>query len=284
MAEVCSRRWRPPHLRDEATELLQELIRLDTTNPPGNETQAAELLRAYLEDAGVECELYARDPERANLVARIRGRGRQAPAPSRAHRRRARRSGRVVGRAVLGRAARRRDLGPRRARHEEPGRRERGRARDAGARGLPAGDGDLIFAATADEEVGTTGYGLSWLCDNHPDAVRAEYCVNEGGGDRVVVDGRPVYLCAVAEKMSSPFILRVRGRSGHASMPGIADNALVKAARAHRAARGVRAGAAALPETEAFLERLGRPRPTALGAARRARPAAARRWSSRCSR
>ena len=44
-------------------------------NPPGNETAAAELLRAYLEAAGVECELYARVPERANLVARIRGRG-----------------------------------------------------------------------------------------------------------------------------------------------------------------------------------------------------------------
>ena len=62
-------------LRDEATELLQELIRLDTTNPPGNETRAAELLRDYLEDAGIECELLARDPDRANLVARIPGTG-----------------------------------------------------------------------------------------------------------------------------------------------------------------------------------------------------------------
>src|SRR5438132_4817472 len=62
-------------LRDEVTELLQELIRVDTTNPPGNETRAAELLREYLEQYGVECELYARVPERANLVARIRGRG-----------------------------------------------------------------------------------------------------------------------------------------------------------------------------------------------------------------
>ena len=61
-------------LSDEAVELLQELIRVDTSNPPGNETAAAELLRAYLEDAGVECELYAKVPERANLVARLRGR------------------------------------------------------------------------------------------------------------------------------------------------------------------------------------------------------------------
>src|SRR2546427_10844363 len=62
-------------LRDEVTELLQELIRIDTTNPPGNETRAAELLREYLGDNGVTSELYARVPERANLVARLRGHG-----------------------------------------------------------------------------------------------------------------------------------------------------------------------------------------------------------------
>ena len=62
-------------LRDEATALLRDLLRLDTVNPPGNETQAAELLCAYLEAAGVACELYARVPERANLVARLPGRG-----------------------------------------------------------------------------------------------------------------------------------------------------------------------------------------------------------------
>ena len=62
-------------LRAEVADLLSRLIRVDTTNPPGNETAAAELLRDYLEANGVECELYARVPERANLVARLRGRG-----------------------------------------------------------------------------------------------------------------------------------------------------------------------------------------------------------------
>src|ERR671930_1378272 len=62
-------------LRDEVAELLQGLIRLDTVNPPGNETAAAELLRDYLTGSGVACELYARVPERANLVARIPGSG-----------------------------------------------------------------------------------------------------------------------------------------------------------------------------------------------------------------
>ena len=60
-------------LGEEVTDLLQRLIRVDTTNPPGNETAAAELLRDYLEANGVACELIAKVPERANLVARIPG-------------------------------------------------------------------------------------------------------------------------------------------------------------------------------------------------------------------
>jgi acetylornithine deacetylase/succinyl-diaminopimelate desuccinylase-like protein len=60
-------------LREEVTGLLQALIRLDTVNPPGNETRAAELLRDYLARHGVESTLYAMVPDRANLVARLPG-------------------------------------------------------------------------------------------------------------------------------------------------------------------------------------------------------------------
>ena len=91
-------------------------------------------------------------------------------------------------------------------------------------------NGDLIFVAAADEEVGVD-FGCSWLCREHPDAVRAEYVLNEGAGDRVEIGGKALYLCSTAEKMTSPFMLRVHGRAGHASMPAIADNALVKAAK-----------------------------------------------------
>lgn len=90
-------------------------------------------------------------------------------------------------------------------------------------------NGDLIFVAAADEEVGVD-FGCSWLCSEHPEAVRAEYVINEGAGDRIELGGKVLYLCSTAEKMSSPFALRVHGRSGHASIPAIADNALVKAA------------------------------------------------------
>jgi acetylornithine deacetylase/succinyl-diaminopimelate desuccinylase-like protein len=116
--------------------------------------------------------------------------------------------------------------------------------------------GDVLFAACADEEVGQD-FGLSWLCREYPDAVRADYCVNEGGGDRVAVDGKRIYLCSTAEKMSSPFFLRVHGRSGHASMPGIADNALVKAAPLIERLGRIRPTPRLLPETRAFFTALG---------------------------
>jgi acetylornithine deacetylase/succinyl-diaminopimelate desuccinylase-like protein len=116
--------------------------------------------------------------------------------------------------------------------------------------------GDLIFAATADEEVGDD-FGLSWLCHAHPDSVRADYCINEGGGDRVELGvGRVFYLCSTAEKMSSPFRLRVRGRSGHASMPSIADNALVKAAPLVERAAAFRPEPRVEPEVAAFMRLL----------------------------
>ena len=76
--------------------------------------------------------------------------------------------------------------------------------------------GDLIFAATADEEMGEgVAYGLEWLCEAHPDAVRCDYAVNEGGGDRVEIGGRVLYLCASAEKRSSP----VRAARARAQRP-----------------------------------------------------------------
>jgi acetylornithine deacetylase/succinyl-diaminopimelate desuccinylase-like protein len=113
--------------------------------------------------------------------------------------------------------------------------------------------GDLVFAAVADEEVGED-FGLSWLCREHPDAVRTTYCINEGGGDRTVVGERVFYECGVAEKMCAPFRLRVHGRSGHASMPGIADNALITAARFIDRLGNYRPEPRLLPETELFLE------------------------------
>jgi acetylornithine deacetylase/succinyl-diaminopimelate desuccinylase-like protein len=216
-------------LREEVTEVLQELIRLDTTNPPGNETRAAEFLRDYLGDNGVESELIARVPERANLVARIRGNENGPRVILLSHTDVVLadpaewqldpfggelRDGEVWGRGAL-------DMKGQVAAEAV--------AVASLAREGFEPNGELIFAATADEEVGA-GFGAQWLCEAHPDAVRADFCINEGSGDRVELSGHSYWFCSVAEKLSAPFRLRVRGRSGHAAIPGIADNALVKAA------------------------------------------------------
>src|SRR6059058_3908599 len=240
-------------LRDEVTELLQELIRVDTTNPPGNETRAAELLRDYLQSHGVECELYARVPERANLVARIPGTGGGPSLLFLSHTDVVLadaaewnadpfggelRDGEVWGRGAL-------DMKGQVAAEAV--------AIASLAREGFEPSGDLIFAATADEEVGA-GFGAQWLCEAHPDAVRADYCINEGSGDRVEFGGRVFYACSTAEKMSAPFRLRVHGRSGHASMPNIADNALVKAAPLIEKLGAYRPEHHLIPEVNALMQ------------------------------
>jgi acetylornithine deacetylase/succinyl-diaminopimelate desuccinylase-like protein len=213
----------------EVTDLLSRLIQIDSTNPPGNETAAAELLRDYLEANGVACELYARVPERANLVARLPGTGDGASLLLLGHTDVVLadpaewsvppfsgevRDGEVWGRGAL-------DMKSQVAAEAV--------ALASLAREEFKPKGDLILAATADEEVGDA-FGLEWLCQAHPDAVRCDYAINEGAGDRMQLGGATFYVCATAEKLTAPFTVFVKGRSGHASMPSIADNALIKAA------------------------------------------------------
>jgi acetylornithine deacetylase/succinyl-diaminopimelate desuccinylase-like protein len=80
--------------------------------------------------------------------------------------------------------------------------------------------------------------------------------VNEGSGDRIELAGRVLYLCATAEKATAPFIVRVDGKSGHASMPGIADNALVRAGRLLERLGSFAPSRRLGPETEALLAAL----------------------------
>ena len=162
----------------EVAELTQRLIRLDTTNPPGNETLAAELLRDYLEAAGVGCQLYARVPERANLVARIPGRGAGPTLALLSHTDvvladandwdRDPFGGDLVDDTIWGRGTL--DMKGEVAASAV--------ALATLAREGWRGDGDLIFVAAADEEVGA-GFGLQWLVEEHPDAVRADYSRSE---------------------------------------------------------------------------------------------------------
>jgi len=241
-------------LRDEVTQLLQQLLRQNTVNPPGNEILAANVLRDYFARDGIDVELYARDADRPNVVARLKG----GDGPSLlflshtdtvladpAEWDRDPWSGDLVDGEVWGRGAI--DMKSQVA-----------ASAVAFASLMREGfepSGDLAFLTVADEEVGQgTGWGLRWLVETHPEVARCDYAINEGAGDRLLLGGTPVYLCATAEKMSAPFKLRVRGRSGHASMPGIADNALVKAARYVDALGGYEPPRSMIPEARGFLE------------------------------
>jgi acetylornithine deacetylase/succinyl-diaminopimelate desuccinylase-like protein len=241
------------NLREEAAELLQALVRIDTVNPPGNETLAAKALQAYLARNGIATELLAERPERANLVARLPG-GDGASLLLMAHTDTVLAdadewehdpwSGDLVDGEVWGRGAL--DM--------------KGHVAAASvafaslAREGVRPPGDLVLALTADEEVGAEQIGMSWLVANHPEAVRADFAVNEGGGERYELGGRAFYLCAVGEKATAPFRLRLHGRAGHASDPHSADNALLHAAPVLEALGRFDFAPTLIPEVEAFLE------------------------------
>jgi acetylornithine deacetylase/succinyl-diaminopimelate desuccinylase-like protein len=213
-----------------AVDLLQRLIRIDTTNPPGKEREAQELLAAELRDAGFECELLGADPERPNLVARLRGDSQgptfcllghvdTVPADPREWSRDPW-GGDLAEGQVWGRGAQ--DM------------KEQVAAEIAAVAGLarsgwrPAA-GELQVVTTADEEMGAR-LGAKWLCEEHPEKVRADLVVNEGGGASFELDGRRLYTLCVGEKGVFRFNLRTHGRAGHASVPALGDNALLKLA------------------------------------------------------
>ena len=246
-------------LRDEVVELAQALIRLDTSNPPGNETPAAELLAEYLRGAGAECELIGPDPARLNLVARVRGRGEGpsvmliahtdvVPAPPEGWTEPpfggVVRDGHLIGR---GAADMKGELAARAVALAEYAR--------SGER--PAGD--LVLVAQADEEGNTADVGMSWLVRERDD-LRCDYAIDEGGGILLeLADGRRVVTISVGEKRVTSLRVRVHGTAGHASVPAAADNPLRYAAEATERLLKTEAPMQMTPAVTRALEALGAP-------------------------
>ena len=209
--------------------LLQELIRFNTVNPPGDERVAQEHLAGLLSGAGLEVELLGRTPERPNLIARLRGTG-DGPAlcllshvdtvlatPSEwTH---DPWSGDIEDGVLYGRGAQ--DM------------KQQTATEVAAALRLAAagwrGKGDLLVVVVADEETGG-GEGAMWVCEHHPEKVRCDYLLNEGAGTLVPYGDERLYPVCIAEKGVFRFTLRTEGRAAHASMPRLGDNALVKLA------------------------------------------------------
>jgi acetylornithine deacetylase/succinyl-diaminopimelate desuccinylase-like protein len=220
--------WLSQH--DEPVRHLQNLVRINTTNPPGNETEAARYLDSVLRAEGYDPVILESAPGRGNLVARFRGDGALPPlllfshtdvVPVEAeHWTHPPFGGDLADGSVWGRGT----LDMKSmvvmelmtllllARHRVPLKR------------------DVIFAATADEEA-EGKYGLGWLVREYPDLVRAEWGFSEFGGYSVPVDGRRVYPCQTAEKGVCWLRLRAHGKPGHAALPH-GDNAVAHLARA----------------------------------------------------
>jgi acetylornithine deacetylase/succinyl-diaminopimelate desuccinylase-like protein len=215
---------------DDATRLLQRLIRFDTVNPPGNERAAIEYLQGILEDAGFQCELLGAEPERPNLVARLKGRSEGptlcylghvdtvlADASEWTH---DPWSGDIADGCMWGRGSL--DMKSQLA------------AEVAAAAGLARGGwrpacGDLLVVAVVDEETGGE-LGAKWLCETHPEKARCDMLLNEGGGPHFELGGQRYYGVCCAEKGVFRFTVSTEGAAGHASMPKLGENALLKLA------------------------------------------------------
>lgn len=214
-------------LQKESIEVLQRLIRFNTVNPPGNERAAIEYLANYLMEAGLEVELLTAQEGRPNLVADLRGRGSGPTLCYLGHVDTVLAdpedwehdpwSGDVVDGFLWGRGAL--DMKSQVA------------AEAVAAANLAqsgwSGQGHLKLVFVADEEAGGE-LGAHWLTSTHPEKVRCDMLLNEGAGQVFTVDGRRAYGVCCGEKGVFRFTLTAHGVAGHASLPRMGDNALLK--------------------------------------------------------
>jgi acetylornithine deacetylase/succinyl-diaminopimelate desuccinylase-like protein len=207
-----------PTLADDAKRLCQQLLRIDTTNPPGNERPAAELVAAALAEVGLRPELLEAKPSRTNVVVRHRGTGKRPPLLLTAHLdvveadptkwQRPPFSGDEHDGCLWGRGAI--DM------------KNMAAMCTAIVRRLVATDTrlerDIIFAAVADEEAGCD-LGSRFLVEQHRAKVEAEYAIGESGGFSLHLGNSTFYPVQVAEKGFCWIRARITGEAGHGSMP-----------------------------------------------------------------
>jgi acetylornithine deacetylase/succinyl-diaminopimelate desuccinylase-like protein len=216
-------------LGERAARYLTDLIRLDTTNPPGNETRAAEYLKRVAEEHGIHAALMGGDPARLNFVARLRGSGSARPLLLMAHTDvvpadRAQWtvdpfSGEIRNGEIYGRGSQD-DKNLLAA--------ELAVLVELKLRGVALGR-DIILLAEADEESGSTG--IQWLIENAFESIDAEAALNEGGTVQDLRSGVRLFQIQTAEKIPTRVVLTARGAAGHASLPR-SDNAIARLARA----------------------------------------------------
>jgi len=238
----------------QVEEILSRLIQIKSVNPPGDETEVAKYLKGLFDKAGIRNEIIESAPGRGSFIAYLGEGSRRllflshtdvVPVtpnwdvdPF---------SGIIKDSQVWGRGA-------------------------LDCKGLVAAEafamlqlaqnrsklnGQLVFAATADEEVGGV-YGVKYLLEHHPEKLQADFAVNEGAEAPIKVDGKSVYFIQAGEKGAAWTTLKTRGISAHGSLPALGVNAVVKmAAVVDRLAR-YKPKIILIPEVKTLIESLAR--------------------------
>ena len=243
-----------PAVEQEALEHFKALLRIDTTNPPGNERPAADYIAQVFAKEGIESTILEAKPTRASIVARLNGNGKAGPLLLNGHLdvvpadpdfwthppfEAVEAEGCIWGRGTI-------DM------------------KNMVTMGLmclvlakryelPLGR-DLIFAGVADEEAGSHE-GAVFLVEEHPELVRAEYVLNEVGGHTLHMGDTRFYPIQVSEKGTCWFEMTVEGSPGHGSMPR-PDNAVARLGRALDAIGRTRLPQHVTPVVRDFLKTL----------------------------
>ncbi len=241
----------------EVTSVLRDYLRVNTSNPPGNEQAAAEYLAPILEAEGYECEYVQAGPGRVSMRTRLPGTGDERPLMLLNHTdvvpvqeefwdvdpfAAVEKDGMLWGRGALDMKGmgvlellvmllfKRLNLTPNR---------------------------DIVFLAVADEEAGSM-FGMEWLDQNRREWItEPEYALNEGGMGALNLLGsnRPVFACAPSEKSPLWLKLRAEGQPGHGSTPH-ADNAVERLIRALYAIQNWDRAVTVQPHTAESLQRM----------------------------
>ena len=213
------------NLQAETLEHFSNLLKIDTSNPPGNETKAVEYLKAVLDKEGIPSEVLFTEASRANLVARVKGNGSKKPVI-------------VMGHTdVVGVQREKWSVDPFAAIRKDGFLYGRGAVDDKDnvvaslmtlillKRNNVALDRDVIFIAESGEE-GSPGVGIIHLVNQHWPKIEAEYCLAEGGSIGLR-NGKPRYVeITTTEKVGRGAQLIAKGTAGHGSQPR-PDNAIV---------------------------------------------------------
>ncbi len=248
-------------VEEEVTQFLCELIRINTTNPPGNETVAAKYVAESLSSEGFECDILESAPERGSIITRLKGTGEKPSLLLLSHL------------DVVAADAKEWSVDP-----------FGGVVKDGFVWGRGALDmkgmtaievmvmrllkrnkvrlkGDVVLAATADEEQGGLS-GANYLLRNHPEKIYAPYVLNEGGGEAMPTRNGNVFTVQTAEKGILWFKVKAKGTPGHGSMPNVADNAIMRMNKVIAKLDNYQSKVSLVPTVKKLLEELARQDPT----------------------